>query len=255
MGKKGKTARLKRKPAPRFWPIHRKEFIWVAKPSSGPHSLQESLPLTLVLRDILGLAKTRKEAKKIVSEGKIYVDGIVRRSDDFPVGIMDVISIPDANKYFRIMPFKKGLFMNPISKEDTTFKLSRVENQKITKKDQIQFNLHDGSNIIAKSTASEAASKTMYETFDTLKLSLPEKQVLDCITMKEGNFVVITGGKNAGVQGKIVEIEKTEAKKRRLALVVVEDDKSNRYQTILDFVFSLGQTMPIVNLKEAVTPV
>ena len=31
MGKKGKTARLKRKPAPAFWPIHRKELPWVSK--------------------------------------------------------------------------------------------------------------------------------------------------------------------------------------------------------------------------------
>lgn len=255
MGKKGKTARLKRKPAPRFWPIHRKEFVWVAKPSSGPHSLQQSLPLTLVLRDILGVAKTRKEAKTIVSEGKVYVDGIVRRRDDFPVGLMDVISIPDASKYFRIMPFKKGLYINPINKEDATFKLSRVENQKITKKHQVQFNLHDGSNILSKPTSSEGTSKSTYETFDTLKLSLPEKQVLDCITTKEGNFVAITGGKNIGVQGKIIEIEKTEAKKRRQALVVVEDDKGTRYQTILDFVFSIGQAMPLANLQEAAAPV
>jgi small subunit ribosomal protein S4e len=255
MGKKGKTARLKRKPAPRFWPIHRKEFVWVAKPSAGPHSLQESLPLTLVLRDILGIAKTRKEAQTIVSGSKVYVNGVARKRDDFPVGLMDVISIPDANNYYRIMPFKKGLYLNPIAKEDATFKLSRVENQKITKKNQVQFNLHDGSNLLAKPATTGSASEPMYETFDTLKLSLPEKQVLDCITMKEGNIVAITGGKNAGVQGKIIEIEKTEAKKRRQALVIVEDDKGNRYQTILDFVFSIGQAMPLANLKEAVAPV
>jgi ribosomal protein S4E len=168
---------------------------------------------------------------------------------------MDVISIPDANNYYRIMPFKKGLYLNPINKEDATFKLSRVENQKITKKNQVQFNLHDGSNMLAKPAATGSASESTYETFDTLKLSLPDKQVLNCITMKEGNIVAITGGKNAGVQGKIVEIEKTEAKKRRQALVIVEDEKGNRYQTILDFVFSIGQAMPLANLKEAVAPV
>jgi small subunit ribosomal protein S4e len=255
MGKKGKTARLKRKPAPRFWPIHRKEFVWVAKPSAGPHSLQESLPLTLVLRDILGIAKTRKETQNIVSKGRIYIDGIARKRDDFPIGLMDVISIPEANRYFRIMPFKKGLYLNPIAKEDATFKLSRVENRKITKKNQVQFNLHDGSNLLAQPAATGCTSASTYETFDTLKLNLPEKQVLDCITMKEGNFVAITGGKNAGVQGRIVEIEKTEAKKRRQALVVVEDYKGARYQTILDFVFSIGQAMPLANVKEAAAPV
>ena len=60
---------------------------------------------------------------------------------------------------------------------------------------------------------------------------------------------MITGGKNIGKNGKIVEIEKTEAKKRRQALVV-EDAKGVRYQTILDFVFSIGETEPLIGLVE-----
>ena len=79
MGKKGGTRHLKRKPSPRFWPIHRKEHVWVTRPKSGPHSLKRSLPLAMVLRDILNLAKTRKEAKIIISEGKVFIDGIVQR--------------------------------------------------------------------------------------------------------------------------------------------------------------------------------
>ena len=98
MGRKGKTARLKRKPAPRFWPIHRKEDPWVLKPSSGPHNLQNCLPMSLVLRDILGIAATRKEAQIILHQGKVLVDGKVLHKDDFPVGLMDVISMHDAEQ-------------------------------------------------------------------------------------------------------------------------------------------------------------
>ena len=108
MGKKGKTARLKRKPAPRFWPIHRKEMPWIVKPSSGSHSLQNCLPLTLVLRDILGVAQTRRESKMILSQGKVQVNSKVMKKDDFPVGLMDVISMSDAGKYYRLMPSTKG---------------------------------------------------------------------------------------------------------------------------------------------------
>ncbi|MGF3522383.1 MAG: 30S ribosomal protein S4e, partial [Candidatus Bathyarchaeia archaeon] len=87
-------------------------------------------------------------------------------------------------------------------------------------------------------------------TFDVLKLSLPDKQILERLPIKEGNFVVVTGGKNIGIQGKIVEIEKAVGKKRRNALVIVEDAKGARYQTILDFIFSLGQTQPLVTLPQ-----
>ena len=251
MGKKGKVGRLKRKPAPRFWPIHRKEAVWVVRPSSGPHSLEKCLPLSVVLRDILEVAETRKEAKKAITQGKVYVDGKVRRKDDFPVGLMDVVSMPELNQYYRVLPSHKGLFLNPISKEEAGFKLLRVEDTTIVKNGNRQIALHDGTNIMAKAENPEASSEVDYETFATLKVGIPEKEVLDQIKTKKGNIAVITGGKNIGKQGKIVEIEKTVAKKRRNALVVVEDEKGNRYQTILDFVFSIGGADSIISLPEA----
>ena len=250
MGKKGKVGRLKRKPAPRFWPIHRKKAVWIVRPSSGPHSLEKCLPLSLVLRDILKVAETRKEAKKVITQGKVYVDGKVRRKDDFPVGLMDVISMPDLNKFYRVLPSHKGLFLNPISKEEASFKLFRVEDKTIIKNESSQIAFHDGTNIRVKAEDPENP-EVVYETFATLKLGLPEKQVLDQLKTKKGNIAVITGGKNIGKRGKIVEIEKTEAKKRRNALVVIEDDKGNRYQTILDFVFSIGGAKSLISLPEA----
>jgi small subunit ribosomal protein S4e len=255
LGKKGKVGRLKRKPAPGFWPIHRKEAVWIVRPSSGPHSLEKCLPLSLVLRDILEVAETRKEAKKIITQGKVYVDGKVRRKDDFPVGLMDVISMPDVNKFYRILPSHKGLFLNPINKEEANFKLFRVEGKTTVKNGTSQVALHDGSNLLVKVEDPESPAEVVYETFDTLKLELPEKQVLDQLKTKKGNIAIITGGKNIGKQGKIVEIEKTEAKKRRNALVVIEDEKGNRYQTILDFVFSIGGAKSLISLPEVASVV
>lgn len=249
MGRKGKTARLKRKPAPKFWPIHRKEDPWVLKPSSGPHSLQNCLPLSLVLRDILGLAETRKEAQTMLHQGKIQVDGRVKQNDDFPIGLMDIISIPDANKYYRILTNHKGLFLSEISKEETGYKLARIDD-KMTVTGGVQLNLHDGSNLLIKVADPKNPQEDIYNTFDILKINVPNKQIAGCLQLKEGNYAIITGGKNIGVRGKIVEIEKTEAKKRKNALVVVEDEKGARFQTILDFVFTLSETQPQVTTTE-----
>jgi small subunit ribosomal protein S4e len=249
MGKKGKTARLKRKPAPAFWPIHRKDKPWVAKPSSGSHSLEKCLPLTLVLRDILGVAQTRKEGKLILAQGKVLVDGKIRKKDDSPVGLMDVISMPDAGKYYRVMPSHKGLVLTPINKEHSNIKLVRVED-KTAVHNGVQIALHDGSNMLIKVADAKNPVEVTYETFDILKMTYPEKQVVQRMKTKEGNIAVITGGKNIGKQGKIVEIEKTEAKKRRQALVLIEDSEGARYQTILDFVFSIGETEPLITSLE-----
>lgn len=250
MGKKGKTARLKRKPAPAFWPIHRKEAPWIVKPSSGSHSLDKCLPMTLILRDILGVAQTRKEGKLILTQGKVLVDGKVRKQDDSPVGLMDVISIPEMNTYYRLMPSRKGLILAPISKEEANIKLVRVED-KTTVSNGIQIALHDGSNILIKVADPKNPIEVTYETFDILKITYPDKQVTETLKTKEGNLAIITGGKNIGKQGKIVDIEKAEAKKQRQALVVIEDAQGARYQTIMDFVFSIGEAAPMINTLEA----
>ena len=213
MGKKGKTARLKRKPAPRFWPIHRKELPWIVKPSSGCHSLENCLPLTLVLRDMLGIAQTRRESKMILAQGKVQVNGKVTKKDDFPVGLMDVISLPEANKYYRVMPSHKGLILSPINPEEANFSLLRVEDKNTVKKG-MQISLHNGSNMLVKVADPKNPQEVTYDTFDVLKITYPDKQVAASLKTKEGNVAVITGGKNIGKQGKIIEIEKTEAKNR-----------------------------------------
>ncbi len=243
MGRRGKTARLKRKPAPRFWPIHRKEDPWILKPSSGPHNLQNCYPLSLIIRDILNIAETRKESQTILHQGKVLVNGKVQHKDDIPVGLMDVISMPDASKYYRMMTNHKGLFLSEVTKDETNFKLARIEN-KATVSNGIQLNLHDGSNILIKAADPKNPKEDIYDSFDVLKLNLPSKEIASCLKLKEGNYAIITGGKNIGVKGKIVEIEKAEAKKRLNALVVIEDEKGKRFQTILDFVFSLSETQP-----------
>jgi len=250
LGKKGKTARLKRKPAPAFWQIHRKELPWVVKPSSGSHSLEKCLPLTLVLRDMLGVAQTRKEGKLILAQGKVIVNGIVYKKDDIPIGLMDVVAMPDSNKYYRVMPSHKGLYLAPISKEESNTSLLRVEN-KSTVHNGVQIALHDGSNMLVKVADPKNPTEVTYETFDVLKVTYPEKTVVQSLKTKEGNLAVITGGKNIGKTGKIVEIEKAEAKKRRQALVMIEDAQGQRYQTIMDFVFSIGEAAPMVTTLEA----
>jgi small subunit ribosomal protein S4e len=210
------------------------------------------LPLALILRDTLRLAETRKEAKTIVSQGKVFVDGNIRMKDDFPIGLMDIISIPDIGKSFCVLPSYKGLILKEISNEDAKFKLCRVEGKTVVRKGQVQLHLNDGSNILVKIADLKNPQEDVYDTLDTVKMSLPERQILEHIKLKEEDFVIITGGKNIGNWGKAVEIEKAEGKKRRNALVTVQNEKGNRYQTTLNFVFALGEARPLISLAEAV---
>jgi len=250
LGRKGESGHLKRKPAPKLWPIHRKEDVWTIMPKPGPHSISRSLPLALIVRDILGFAKTAKEAKNIISQGKIIVDGKVRRDERFLVGLMDVLSIPDAKKSYRALPSRKGLHLYPISGEETTFKLCRIENKTVVKGGNIHLDLHDGSSSMITPGNSQTPMEEPYHTLDILKLSIPNRELLGQAKLAAGAPVIVIGGQNMGKYGKVATIEKQADKKRRDLLVTLKDVNGNQFQTILDFVFILGDTKSIISVPE-----
>jgi small subunit ribosomal protein S4e len=250
LGKKGGKKHLKRKPAPKSWPIHRKEFLWAPRPMPGPHPISNCIPLTLIVRDILGFAKTRKEAKAIISQGKLIVNGKIRQEERFPAGLMDVIYIPEIKKAYCILPSKKGLILHPIEANKADFKLCRIENKTIVKGSHVQLNFHDGTNLLFRAEEPQNPKGDAYETLDTLKISIPNREVLEYIKLVEGAYALITDGKNAGRYGKIVAIEKKPGQKRRGLLVTVEDKNGIQFQTVLDYVFAVGSTKPEISLPE-----
>jgi small subunit ribosomal protein S4e len=62
--------------------------VYAPRPSTGPHKLRESLPLTILLRNRLKYAITADEVKKICMQRLIKVDGKVRTDTNFPAGFM-----------------------------------------------------------------------------------------------------------------------------------------------------------------------
>ena len=250
MGRKGERKHLKRKPAPKIWPIHRKEAVWTLKPKPGPHTLSRCIPLALIVRDILQFAKTRKEAKTIISQEKIKVNGKVQREERFPVGLMDVISIPDTEKVYRVLPSEKRLFLHPIESDEAEFKLCRIEDKTVVKGGHVQLNLHDGTSVLIRVNDPKKPEEDVYQTLDTLKLSIPDLEPLGPMKLTVGAPAIIIGGKNVGKYGKITAIEEKPSQKRRDLLVTIEDKNGNRFQTILNFIFVLGDTEPSISLPE-----
>jgi len=250
LGKKGGKKHLKRKPAPKSWHIHRKEFVWAPRPMPGPHPISNCIPLTLIVRDILGFAKTQKEAKIVISQGKLKVDGKIQREGRFPAGLMDVVFIPEVKGTYRILPSRKGLMLHPIEASETDFKLCRIEDKTIVRGGHIQLNLHDGTNLLFRAKESENVEEEVYETLSTLKISVPNREVLEYIRFVEGAYALVTGGKNAGQHGKIVATEEKPEQKRRDLLVTIEDKNGVKFQTTLDYVFVVGSTKPEISLPE-----
>ncbi|MFQ6074898.1 MAG: 30S ribosomal protein S4e [Candidatus Bathyarchaeia archaeon] len=250
MGKKGGSKHLKRLPSPPYWPIHKKEYRWVVKPDPGPHPMSRCLPLLLIVRDMLGFAKTRREARIILSQGHIVVDGKVRREERFPVGLMDVVEIPKIDKACRVLPSPKGgLVLHSIVGGEKGFKLCKVIDKTTVKGGHAQLNLHDGRNILIEAEDPKHGAEDTYRTSDVLKVKIPEIEVLDHIKFGEGVTAVAIGGKNIGRWGEVVSVDRGDA--LLPTTVTLEGRGGDRFRTIVDYIFTVGREEPLISLPEA----
>jgi small subunit ribosomal protein S4e len=230
---------LKRLAAPRVLRLHRKDKVLTIKAAPGPHPLEQAIPLGLVVRDYLKLCDLYKEARKIISNGDILVDGVKRKDLKFPCGLMDVISIPKMRKHVRILYDRNGkLTLVPISESDAEWKLCRIQNKTIVKGKKVQLNLHDGKNKLVE--------KDDYKSGDVLKISFKENKIDDVYKFEKGTISIIIGGKHIGEIASIDEIQVTASSKPNLAKMKGE----NEFSTIAHHVFPIGKTKPAINLPE-----
>lgn len=229
----------KRLAAPRVLQIHRKERALTIRTAPGPHPLENAIPLGLLVRDYLGLCDTYKEARKIVSNGDILVDGVKRKNFKFPCGLMDVISIPKMRKNLRILYDRNGkLTLVPISESDAEWKLCRIQNKTILKGKKVQLNLHDGKNKLVE--------KDEYKTGDVLKISFKENKIDEVYGFEKGTISIITGGTHVGEIASIEEIHVVSSSKPNLAMMKGEKE----FSTIAENVFPIGKTKPAITLPE-----
>lgn len=230
---------LKRLAAPRVLRIHKKEHVLTIRAAPGPHPLEYSIPLGLLVRDYLGLCDTYKEARKIVSNGDILVDGMKRKNFKFPCGLMDVISIPKMRKNLRILYDRNGkLTLIPISEGEAEWKLYRIQNKTTIRGKKIQLNLHDGRNKLVE--------KDDYKTGDVLKIAFKESTIDDVYKFEKGTVSMIIGGTHIGEIANIEEIQVVPSSKPNL--VTMKGEKE--FSTIAEYVFPIGKNKPVMTLPE-----
>lgn len=245
----GGSRHLKRLAAPFFYPVSVKEYKWIVKPSPGPHPINASLPLLVVLRDLLKIVDTAREGRRIISEGKILVDGKVRKDYKYPIGFFDVISIPEIGEHYRVIPRPtKFIDLIKIPEEEAGIKPLRIENKTTVKGGHIQLNLFGGYNILVKTEdPSKKPSGDVYKTFDTVIVSLKDMRIIDHIPLQEGSLATLIGGRNIGRLGIIRGIIR--GMRHYRTLVSLEDHDKHLFQTILSYVYIIGRDKPVIKLS------
>ena len=229
---------MKRLAAPRTWPLKRKVNVWATKPSPGAHSLESSMPAVMVLRDMIKACDTAREAKRIIGNREMFVDGMPVKSPKEPIGIMDTVTVPKMKLSYRMLLTDKGkLTLVPIPEDEAKWKLCRIEGKTKISGGKIQLNLSGGRNIVLE--------KNMYKSGDTLKIDVPEQKVAAVYSLTAGVPVLIIDGPLAGT----VETIASQVVGTGSADNVVKFQSGK--ETVTRNVFVIGTSKPEIKLPEA----
>ena len=244
MAKKGGSTKLKRLAAPITYKIPRKTGKWVVKASPGPHPSWRSIPIAILIRDVLKIARTLREVKYMLRKEYIYVDGRPIKDYRFPIGLMDVVEIIPTNEAYRLLPTKRYLIHPyPIKEEaDRKIKPLRIKNKVMVKGGKIQITTHDGRNFLLDKENTYSGLKPG----DTLVYVLDTKEIKDFIRLEDGILALVTGGSKIGTIGKVVEIRKPDPLKPKL--VKLSTEEFGEFETIFDYVFPIGKESPTISL-------
>jgi small subunit ribosomal protein S4e len=178
-----------RKQASVKYPIPKKGTKYIARASS---SLQDSIPVVIAVRDILKLANTTKEVKKMINEKLLKING--RVVEDFHESIK-LFNIFEADKAYRLTLLPTGKFSFEETKDKE--RLCKVIGKQLLSGNTIQINLHDGSNVM---------SKDKINIGDTVYLDFSGK-IKSHVVVEKGKSAFIIAGKYSGFEGKIESVK------------------------------------------------
>ena len=219
------SSHMKRLTMPRSWPLPRKSSVWIQKPNPCGHPLNLCMPMGVILRDVLGVAQNRREAKKILHSKLVKVDGAIETDIGRGVGLMDVLTVGDVS-YKCVLDTNGKLRYRIIPAKEASTKICRVMGKTTIKGAKTQIHLHDGRNLLFNENPE-------YKTGDSLVISLPDQEVKSYHKFEEGSIAYLTGGNHIG---ELATVRGQDIKRSSKDNEVQFDD----FGTISDYVFIIS---------------
>ncbi len=191
----------KRQSMPKSWPIARKGNVYYTNSS---HAKTKGIPVLIALRDILEIVDTAKEAKIMLLNKQVVINGKVRTDPQFIIQLFDILSLEKIGKNFKLTLNGRKMKFIEVGQKDSTKKISKIIGKKIISKEITQLNLQDGMNLI---------TKEKFSVGDSAVISFKDNKLEKILPMKEGTRVFIMSGKHSGKEGKVSKVLKTDNKR------------------------------------------
>jgi len=161
----------KRLSVPKSWPVERKEETFTVTAGAGPHG-EDGVPLLIVLRDVLGYADSRKEARYALNQDNVVINGTPVNDEERPVGMFDIVAFDEREEYYRVFPDEGGrLTLTPIDADAAGSKLGRIDEKRHVPGGDVQLTLHDGQTLLIE----DEDAYTELESFAHLERVLDEQ--------------------------------------------------------------------------------
>jgi small subunit ribosomal protein S4e len=180
----------KRLPAPKHYPIPRKQGRYVAT-LKGSRSPEMAIPSLLFLRDVTGYADNVGDAKEIVRKGMLERNGEPVRDIREGVGVLDTVSLPGAEEHYRVLKSGDGLEFVPVP--DPEKHAAKIVDKR-AEGEEFVYRLHTGENY---------RSERDHSTGNTLVFGSSVSEV----EMEEGAEALAIDGSHAGEVAEVKQIQ------------------------------------------------
>ena len=177
--------------------VSRKKVKWLLAPAPGTHKKAEGISAGVLLRDVLGIASSIHEVKKILNSGGMLVDGKKVTEPKFPIGIMDIITFPSEKKTYRMSLDGPRLVPREVKGAAASCKYLKATGKNTVKGGKLSIAFHDGRNYLGDKNIG---------TGDTCVFGVPGFKLASHIKLAPGVQCLVMKGKHMGEVAKLDKI-------------------------------------------------
>tara|TARA_B110000263_G_C15298942_1_gene506953 strand:+ start:641 stop:1342 length:702 start_codon:yes stop_codon:yes gene_type:complete len=223
--------------APASWPIERKTTVFTVKARPGPHG-EKGVPLLVILRNVLEYVNSTREAKYVLQNRLVLLNGAVANDVRIPVGMFDILAFPTRDEYYRIFPESGGrLSLTPITSDSANSKLGKITGKSQLSPDEYQLALHNGTTL-------RIPANTDYHPGDSLIIDNETGDIAAHFVYEVGALVTVIGGSHSGKIGTLTNIRVTSGGAPNVVQIKSESltfETTEPYVVVIDDKFTGGR--------------
>ena len=155
--------------------------------------------------------------------GMVKVNNKIRKDENFPVQVFDVLNLDKAKLNYRLEIVNKKYSLTEISAKEAETKIVKISGKTVLDKKTVQMNLDDGQNFV---------TKEKFSVGDSVVLNTKEDKIEKVLPLKEGARIEVVVGKHAGEKGKLIGFEEL-TRGRNYKIKLEDREVSLPYKTIL----------------------